>query len=494
MNHPSPNSNEKELGSSSPAQPAPAHEQQPPALLLPTKVNEFVTTRTTSGRNSTTSSSHQSVSYEAFPRGQASRWTAQPVLEWIESLAAATEANDRRGPMCVGTALLSKPAPPLPRGAASSSNNNSNDKNSSSNANDKNEQAHFDATLGNTIMPRLWDVSYIDQHDPMAWTYTQQINGLAAQLEGLVVGPHQQQQHHHPSTSTDTTKMMTTTQVIPTKASEHTMAEYRLLQTRVEFTFGRIVGQQHHSINSSLCLGSNEYEASAAVEGETRKLLDALYQETIAKLRSLISDDHQHLAGKSVPSASKKLSKILPAMQQFSSGSLNKTNSKQPEPMSKPNFAKYMTSWLRDNWTNPYPDEQGLAEMAAHCGTTVQVISNWLINARTRKWRPAIVKATGLGRPADLLLEDSVRIFDGKPVRDLNESHPVPPQQQQQQQHHPHHPPLLQHQPQQQQVPSYYNEMPFDDEDDGMGDDNDDDDSMMEQQGGRHNKRFRSAF
>jgi len=483
MNHPSPNSNEKERGSGAPHHapaPQPQPPQQPQALLLPTKVNEFVTTRTTSGRTGN-SSNHQSVSYEAFPRGQASRWTAQPVLEWIESLAAATEANDRRGPMCVGTTFLSQPAPPLPHGVASSSSSSNDDV-------DKNQHAYFDANLGNTTMPRHWDISYIDQHDPMAWTYTQQINGLAAQLEEMVVGsPHDHHDHHHHHRPT--TKMAATTQIIPTKVSEQTMTQYRLLQTRVEFTFGRILGQQHHSIKNSLCLGSsNDYGANTAVEGETRKLLDALYQETIAKLRSLISDHQQHPIGKSALSATKKLSMILPTMQLSSD---NNTSSK-PEPMSKQNFAKYMTNWLRDNWTNPYPDEQGLAEMAAHCGTTVQIISNWLINARTRKWRPAIVKATGLGRPADLLLEDSIRIFDGKPVRDLNDYHPHPPPQQPQQQQHrsSHHPQLLQHQHhhQQQQVPPHYNGMSFDEDDDDI------ESMLLEQEEGRDSKRFRSAF
>jgi len=85
----------------------------------------------------------------------------------------------------------------------------------------------------------------------------------------------------------------------------------------------------------------------------------------------------------------------------------------------KRDLAKYMTAWLRQNWTNPYPDEDGVAEMALMCGTTTSVINNWLINARTRKWRPAIIKATELNRPADVLLEDSLCIFDGKPVRPL---------------------------------------------------------------------------
>lgn len=73
-----------------------------------------------------------------------------------------------------------------------------------------------------------------------------------------------------------------------------------------------------------------------------------------------------------------------------------------------------MTNWLRENWTNPYPDEMGVAVMANECGTSPSVVSNWLINARTRKWRPAIKKAYLLHRTADHLLEDSMDIFDGK--------------------------------------------------------------------------------
>ncbi|GAX27944.1 hypothetical protein FisN_32Lh034 [Fistulifera solaris] len=82
----------------------------------------------------------------------------------------------------------------------------------------------------------------------------------------------------------------------------------------------------------------------------------------------------------------------------------------------------YMTAWLRENWINPYPDDIILNEMAAHCGTTPTVVSNWLINARTRKWRPAIAKAMELNRPAKHLLEDSLCFFDGRPVRALSAS------------------------------------------------------------------------
>jgi hypothetical protein len=88
----------------------------------------------------------------------------------------------------------------------------------------------------------------------------------------------------------------------------------------------------------------------------------------------------------------------------------------------KVDMSVYMTAWLRENWINPYPDDIILNEMAAHCGTTPTVVSNWLINARTRKWRPAIAKAMQLNRPAKHLLEDSLCFFDGRPIRFLSAS------------------------------------------------------------------------
>jgi hypothetical protein len=86
----------------------------------------------------------------------------------------------------------------------------------------------------------------------------------------------------------------------------------------------------------------------------------------------------------------------------------------------KHDLSKYMTQWLRENWTNPYPDEIAIQQMSSECGSTTTVVSNWLINARTRKWRPSIIKAYEMERPADLLLEDSINIFCGKPVRKLD--------------------------------------------------------------------------
>lgn len=95
------------------------------------------------------------------------------------------------------------------------------------------------------------------------------------------------------------------------------------------------------------------------------------------------------------------------------------TSASNPKLYNKKKFTQVMNQWLVDNWTNPYPDDEGIAALAELNGTSSTIVSNWLINARTRKWRPAIVKAYETGRPADLLKEDSIRIFQRKPLRKL---------------------------------------------------------------------------
>ncbi len=87
---------------------------------------------------------------------------------------------------------------------------------------------------------------------------------------------------------------------------------------------------------------------------------------------------------------------------------------------SKRDFTDYMNNWLKENWTNPYPDDEGLATIAAINGTSPTTVSNWLINARTRKWRPAIVKAYESGAQADNLREDSMKSFDDNNIGKVN--------------------------------------------------------------------------
>jgi hypothetical protein len=151
---------------------------------------------------------------------------------------------------------------------------------------------------------------------------------------------------------------------------------YTAIHTQFEYTFSRIL------------------EQSSNFGFESRYLLDSLYQETILKLQDLLDGTRSY-----------------PDKDELS-GSADSPR--------KEDFAMKMTDWLVGNWTNPYPDEDGLSELASETDTHPTIVSNWLINARTRKWRPAIVKAsTFLDRPASLLLEDSINIFKGLPLRTL---------------------------------------------------------------------------
>ena len=49
----------------------------------------------------------------------------------------------------------------------------------------------------------------------------------------------------------------------------------------------------------------------------------------------------------------------------------------------------------------------------------IEKITNWLVNMRTRRWRPSISDAFDAKRPASNLLEDSMRIFRGRELRPM---------------------------------------------------------------------------
>ena len=137
-----------------------------------------------------------------------------------------------------------------------------------------------------------------------------------------------------------------------------------------------------------------------------------LYSSVIEQLRALIAmvkkmNEEKYCRKDTVgKSANKSLEK----------GLKKQGNNVKPSKFSKEAFTKYMNQWMRDNWENPYPDEECLEEIALCNGTTPSTVNNWLINARTRKWRPAIIKACKSGRTADTLKEDSINIFDGRDV------------------------------------------------------------------------------
>eukprot|EP00977_Amphora_coffeiformis_P002080 scaffold394_cov166-Amphora_coffeaeformis.AAC.12 len=287
------------------------------------------------------------------------RWTAQPVLTWVESLAAATEAGERkqaktRGGIMVDNVRLSTPAtvPPSAPWAL------------------KNPALKHPCTPlppnRRQCVPMTgsqhWDLCFLGYDaDPRSSPYVRQITSLVVQIDLL------------------------TDQV----QSDALIEDYPLAHDRFERIFFNIIETNYES------------------KEEKRLALTKLYEDTIAKFQDIID---AVLTGKKLHGVDFGSLKAPPTPP---------TVSFDTHSDGKKDLSKFMTAWLRDNWTNPYPDDEGLAEMAHECGTTPPIVSNWLINARTRKWRPAIVKAVELNRPADMLLEDSLCIFDGRKVAPL---------------------------------------------------------------------------
>lgn len=329
----------------------------PSSMLLPTKVAEhhFL---------------DDSVLYEAFPPDQASRWTSLPILQWVESLAAATELADQRGTLTLADDVaLSEPSP--------------HDIFSS-------EEIYRCSTpllLSDSVDDQAccWDLSYVEYNDPEAVTFTRKMKVLAANFEAMI-------------------GLAQSSQGIVNMSEA-----YQMVQTRLNFTFDRILWQSRSKEVSVDGLYASTLSKSIE-NSEMRVLLNTLYEETIQKLKTLITEYQP------VTKGFEQQGSVVPVFSQHYPSTTSKPTNRH---QSKQELGKFMTAWLRANFTNPYPDDEGLAQMAQHCSTTNQVISNWLINARTRKWRPAIIKACELGRPSDFLLEDSINIFDGKPIRDI---------------------------------------------------------------------------
>lgn len=316
--------------------------------LLPTKVS----------KNDMAVSRQNPKGWEGRPNSQ-SRWKAQPVMDWVESLAAATEAGERRegqrmGELSVGGISLSAPSTVL----------HTNSRAARSVPRQQQPQTALDSRHRQLplAMPTFWDIGFLNQ-DAGSSRYVRQIASLAVEIESL------------PGQS----------------VAAQLRADYKSAQTRLVCTFHSIM---HHQ---------SEYES----EEEKRLALVALYETTITKLQHIIET-----AASGKPPRTK-------SSVQASQPNTRRTTSVAISPEKKKDLSDYMTKWLRKNWTNPYPDEQGLEEMARDCGTTATIVSNWLINARTRKWRPAIVKASEMNRPSYMLLEDSLCLFDGGTVQPL---------------------------------------------------------------------------
>ena len=280
-------------------------------------------------------------------------WKSQPVMEWVESLAASTETSERnqgihRSRISLDDVPLGEPVKATPKTpwilrAAPVKLESS--------------QSTRRRALPKT-WPKRWDLSVLQKiHRPCLDNLIRQLIAVALHIEAL-----------------------------PAPSLTKTVTDnIQIIQVHFKFVMDRLLEQE------------------AFQNKDENILAKAKLLETTAK----------------------KLQKII----------VNVTNKKptlDPNPFrkrsaanpsgGKEDLASYMTDWLRDNWINPYPDDNGLKEMAAVCGTTPTVISNWLINSRTRKWRPAIVKACEMGRPSGMLLEDSLALFDGKPIRSMDKS------------------------------------------------------------------------
>ena len=357
------------------------HSDDPTVNILPTKAFQVDPSTTV---------------WKPFPQAPV-RWAAQPVLEWVESLAAATEQGEaqhhgrKAAPISIAGIDLSDESAPLPLVSMKlpvtwkTDNANQPCPNSGSKRVHATTQESWSSTVvGNATS---WDLAYIQLRDAVGG------NRFCCDVRSLVIR------------FESATTAKTTDPTIP--SNPHLQQVYHGIQSQLEFKFGRILEQ---------CPNGDDNGTSFDF-GESRKLLDALYNETVQKMHALVgkagptdSPDQKDPSNPSVVDYTKAHG--FPKKDPAASAS-------SAVVVPKKDFSKYMTSWLRDNWTNPYPDEDGLADMARDCGTTSTVVSNWLINARTRKWRPAIIKATNLSRPSELLLEDSIRIFDGSSLRPL---------------------------------------------------------------------------
>jgi len=124
-----------------------------------------------------------------------------------------------------------------------------------------------------------------------------------------------------------------------------------------------------------------------------------IYHECIQKLRALTTaaNNHQH-CGDPVPTTSEVPDDRIPL---------------------RVDFQDYMRQWMVENWVNPYPDAATLHKMSTICHVDQASVSVWVVNSRNRKWRPSIAEAYSLNRPADMLLEDSIQIYLGEPLREI---------------------------------------------------------------------------
>jgi hypothetical protein len=142
------------------------------------------------------------------------------------------------------------------------------------------------------------------------------------------------------------------------------------------------------------------------------KQFEMLCQDTIARLQSLLV-----ILVKNLQEGTAIGSSQSPTPCTSNGGNIRSS----PTTPNKALFHSHMNNWLRANWINPYPDEAVSHQLAYETGETLHVVNTWLVNARSRRWRPAVLKAFELNRPSELLWEDSIALFEDKPLRSLDE-------------------------------------------------------------------------
>ena len=72
--------------------------------------------------------------------------------------------------------------------------------------------------------------------------------------------------------------------------------------------------------------------------------------------------------------------------------------------------------WLRENWTNPYPDDIDVSKMVNITGENSKKVCHWLQNNRSRKWREAMLASLGRVHRKEInvseMKDDSLSLFD----------------------------------------------------------------------------------
>eukprot|EP00978_Attheya_sp_CCMP212_P009839 scaffold23438_cov50-Attheya_sp.AAC.5 len=333
------------------------------------------------------------------------QWVGMKPLEMVEALASMTEQRMRLStgrenePLKIKTASLSTPSPHIPVTMNSFDHAFNNSRNTSQAKNLPGNKRSRDAidddmlidiqTNRNIMIPPIlnnqkatyvkeWDFSRIAAIDPNSKeviTATEAITNLVQEVK---------------STSTFS-------KIVP--------------------SFNRVAGHFFDTLQT--------VDHLSQCTMKKRSALDQLYKGTIDKLEALLKTCQDLEKEKQLPEPCGSMPSTIERGNTFdlaytACDTRHDANSiivKQERP--KRSFAHHMSEWLKENWTNPYPDDEGLQELADACDTTTTIVGNWLINARTRKWRPAIIAAYEKGRPADLLKEDAIQIFDGKPLREI---------------------------------------------------------------------------